>query len=282
MVAVSAYVASKVNVAKAEQVKQDVAPVHEQAKAEKQEAKSGEDSNQKLLAATLAAIANQRQQPVSTQVDYDRIARMIEERMGAKATVKADPEHPDAPSAVVPAKQLRDYMSDCDEKGALLGSCRISVENITKERDAEIKDHAATKLELEAARKAMKGGGFLKRAKSNGKWAIMAEGRQSSLSALRGIARNDLHPHRFRASRLRRWLDSRRQALGQVPRPRLRRRFVDHPQVTGSTSSREYNSPSSRVLAVHRQVFVAGSRGVCDVGTLRNFVGSGDSDICRR
>lgn len=165
-----AYVSSRLAVAKADQVKQDMKPIHEEAAQQKESAVKAEDGNQKALLATLAAIAAQKQQPVANQVDYDRIAAMIEERMGVHAVVKPDPALPNAPSATMPAKELRDYMLDCDASKASLTSCRSTVENVTNQLVAETTDHAATKKELVASRTAMKGGSFWTRVKSNGKW----------------------------------------------------------------------------------------------------------------
>lgn len=186
----AAYVASAISVAKAEQVREDMKPIHQEAQQEKQSAQqqkqvavSTEETNQKALLATLAAIAAQKQQPIATPVDYARIEQMIEERMGTKAVVKPDPSLPNAPSATMDAKSLTNYMLDCDAKSAKLNACYQSVQNIgdqlaasDKELAAEVKDHKATKTELDATRTAMKGGSFWKRFKSNGKWMIIGAG----------------------------------------------------------------------------------------------------------
>jgi hypothetical protein len=182
-----AYVAARLDQTRADQVRRDMQPVHEQAQQQRQETTKAEDSNQKALLATLAAIAAQKQQPVSTPVDYARIEEMIEARMGAKATVKTDAEHPDAPSATLPAKSLNQYMLACDEKTALLGSCQQTSVNTQKLLDTEKADHAATKKELDAARVAIKGGGFITRLRRNAKWFVIggAVGATAAVAARR-------------------------------------------------------------------------------------------------
>jgi hypothetical protein len=181
LIAVCAYLSTAKLVARADQVKQDMAPVHEQAAQQKESAVKAEDVNQKALLATLAAIAAQKQQPVSSQVDYDRIAQMIEQRMAVHAVVKPDPTLPNAPSATMPAKELRDYMLDCDASKAGLSSCQATVDNTAKQLAAEVSDHDATKKELAATRTAMKGGSFFHRLKSNSKFLVIGIGTGAAL-----------------------------------------------------------------------------------------------------
>lgn len=166
-----AYVSAKLATVRADQVREDMKPVHEKASDDKQQASKAEDVNQKALLATLAAIAAQKNQPIQTQVDYDRIAEMIESRMGVKAEIKPT-ELPNAPSATLPAKQLRDYISDCDSVTAEYGSCKQTVSNVEKQLVAEKADHQATKAELVAERKARKGT-FWGRLKSNAQWLVV-------------------------------------------------------------------------------------------------------------
>jgi hypothetical protein len=173
--ALHAYISNAVDRARADQVKQDLKPVHEEAQQEKTSAQKAEDVNQKALLATLAAIATQKQQPVQP-VDYERIDAMIAARMGVKSETKVDPNLPDAPSTTLPTKNLRDYMLDCDAANVSLTSCRDTVKHAQDELKAEQKDHAATKAELEAARKAMNGGGFLTRLRRNAKWFVIGGG----------------------------------------------------------------------------------------------------------
>lgn len=172
IIAASAYVATKMNLVRFQQVTEDMKPIHEEAKEEKKAAVKSEDQNQVVLAAVLAAIAKDRSQPVSTPVDYERIEKMIEQRMGAKAEVKPT-DLPNAPSVTLDAKKLRDYMSDCDATTAKYSACTLTAQNFEKQYEAEVKDHDATKKELMAAKRAMKGGSFWARVKSNGKWFIV-------------------------------------------------------------------------------------------------------------
>lgn len=169
LVAHAAWMSSTVNVAQANQVHDDMKPVHQEAQQQQQQAVRAEDLNQKALLAFMATVATQKQQPV-TAVDYSRIEQMIESRLGVKAEIKADPDRPDSPSATLPARQLRDFMLDADACKAGLVSCQRSVVNESLKFDAEKKDHEATKAELAAARKAMKGGGFWHNVKVRGKY----------------------------------------------------------------------------------------------------------------
>lgn len=168
----SAWITSHDASVRFQQTVKDDKSVHQQAQQEQQGAAKAEDQNQKLLAAALAALAQQKSQPVSTQFDYDRIREMIKAEMGVTAEVKADPQHPDAPSATLPAKQLRDFIIDSDACKANLSSCHQSVANVTAQFNAEKQDHDATKKELAEARKALKGGGFFSRLKSNVKHSL--------------------------------------------------------------------------------------------------------------
>jgi hypothetical protein len=160
-----AYISTQNNLAKVDQVRQDVAPIHAQAVEDRKAATSAESSNQNDLAKALVEIAKQKQQPITTQVDYDRIAAMIESRVGGHAQVNSTPGLPDAPSATVSAPKLRDFISDCDATAAELTSCKKSVDNTQALLKAEIMDHGADKRELETTKTALKGGSFWKRLK---------------------------------------------------------------------------------------------------------------------
>lgn len=164
-----AYYVTSMNMGKLDQLKADLKPVHVEAAQERVTATKAEDLNQRTLALTLAAIAAQKQQPIASQVDYDRIAQMIQARMGAPAIVQATTT-PDAPSATVSAKSLNAYMSDCDQKDAFLKSCRQTVADTQALLVAEVKDHAADKKELDQTKLSLKGGSFFHRVKTNGKW----------------------------------------------------------------------------------------------------------------
>ncbi|MGH9523052.1 MAG: hypothetical protein ACRD3E_11035 [Terriglobales bacterium] len=168
----SAWITSHDASVRFQQTVQDDKSVHHEAQQQQQTAIKAEDQNQNLLTAALAALAQQKSQPVSSQVDYDRIREMIKGEMGVTAEVKADPQHPDAPSATLPAKQLRDFMLDSDACKANLSSCQQTTANVTSQLNAEKKDHQATKNDLDEARKALKGGSFFSRLKSNLKHSL--------------------------------------------------------------------------------------------------------------
>lgn len=171
---IAAYVQSKVNVAQFKQVQKDEKPVHQEAQQQIQSAQKSEDSNQKALAIALAALAAQRQEPV----DYGRLQQMIDSRLAGLQVKVEGPakdasgkELPDAPSSVTisgvgAAKQINDAILGCDESKVRLNACEQSVTNTESELLGEKKDHAATKAELAAAKKAAKGGGFFARLKS--------------------------------------------------------------------------------------------------------------------
>jgi hypothetical protein len=172
--ALHAYISASLATARADQVKADMKPIHEEATQQKESASKAEDKNQSALAIALATITAQKQQPIKTEVDYDRIEQMIAARLGVKAVVQPT-ALPDSPSATLPAKQLRDYISDCDETNARYSACKVTVENLNKQLDAETRDHQATKNELTAERKARKGT-FWGRLKSNAQWLVIGGG----------------------------------------------------------------------------------------------------------
>lgn len=170
-IAGASYFNMRLNVARYEQVKADMAPIHQKAAEEKKSAARAEDTNQKALKKALAKTDELKRQPISTEVDYERVREMIAERMRTtKVEVTANPQAPDAPSATLPARNLRDYMADCDATSVALNSCRDSLRNLNVSLNAEKSDHEASKRELAAARTAMKGGGFWQRFKGNTKW----------------------------------------------------------------------------------------------------------------
>jgi hypothetical protein len=167
-----AYISSSNNVTRFNQASQDAAPIHAQAETNRQTANTNEATNQNDLAKALVEISKQKNQPIATQVDYDRISAMIESKIGGHANVQATPGLPDAPSATVSAPKLRDYISDCDEKEARLKSCKQSVIDTKVLLDAEVTDHAATKAELKSAKLALKGGTFWQRLRHDKNVAI--------------------------------------------------------------------------------------------------------------
>lgn len=169
---IHAYISTLVNTGKVQQVRQDVAPIHQEAAAEKKSATESEVQNQRDLTAALKTIADQRQQPIQSPVDYARIEAMIQAKIGGTAQVTSTPGLPNAPSATVSATNLRDYMSDCDSKTVELSSCKKTVIDTQALLAAEIKDHKADKTELDATRIAMKGGSFWHRFNSNKNWMI--------------------------------------------------------------------------------------------------------------
>jgi len=179
-----AYIGSRESAAQLEQVRKDVSDVNAKAEAvrvsaEKDRAdaeKRDADRAQQLLS-TLAAIATQKQQPVSV----DELAARITARIpGSGVTPTALDSLPNAPSA---QKAISDYVYDCD-------SCKVerdSLRQASVNKDVQISDlktentqlatqKAGVEKERDAAVTAAKGGTFWHRLKSNTKWMVIGIG----------------------------------------------------------------------------------------------------------
>jgi hypothetical protein len=159
-----AYIGSSVADAKAEAVR-----VSAQKDREDNERRDAERAQQ--LVSTLAAIANQKQQPVNVE----ELAARITARTGTPITSQQLNALPDAPLA---QKKISDYTYDCDSCKLERDSLRLAVANrdqqvadLKTERDKIAEQNAGAEKERDAAIAAEKkasGRGFVNRLKNCG------------------------------------------------------------------------------------------------------------------
>ena len=163
--AVHAYIGTRVDMAKLDAIQQEAKIANDKSDALAKSAEQDRVDAQKRdvertlqLSQTLAAIAVQKQQPVTLEQVASMIAARVPE---AKVTPQELSQLPDAPSA---AKGIRDYMLDCDSCQAERTSLKTAVTNrdqqikdLTTEKQAAVDEKAGVDRELTAARNAIKG-----------------------------------------------------------------------------------------------------------------------------
>ena len=163
--AVHAYIGSRVDMAKLDAIQQEVKIANDKSDALAKSAEQDRVDAQKRdvertlqLSQTLAAIAVQKQQPVTLEQVASMIAARVPE---AKVTPQELSQLPDAPSA---AKGIRDYMLTCDECSAErdslkqgISNANLQVKDLTIEKQAAVDEKAGVDRELAAAKKAIKG-----------------------------------------------------------------------------------------------------------------------------
>lgn len=186
-ITLGAYVAMKENVARADQVKQDV---QDQIK-----------TLQTELNKSLAQIAQDKKQVKTPQEIVRMIPRYVTlpslprlgdsptdigQRDGQNAPMVSGANAPDKqPSQALPdapsasqglyfppedVKPLFDHLADCKANELKLGECQAEIPLLTKR--------------AEAAEKAMKGGGFWHKLKSNGKWFFIGAAAGGATAAI--------------------------------------------------------------------------------------------------
>lgn len=177
-ITLGAYVAMKENVARADQVKQDVQDQIKTLQTELnksllqiQQDKRQVQTPQQIVVKIPEYIPNLPVQPILSDHSADT-NKMVDGKDGK-------PSLPDAPSATkeggiyFPAadvKPLFDHLVDCKANELKLGECQAEIPLLTKR--------------AEAAEKAMKGGGFFKRLKSNGKWFLLGAAAGGATAAI--------------------------------------------------------------------------------------------------
>jgi len=171
--ALHAYLGSRIADAQLAQVRKDVSEASQKAEAvrvaadkDRAEAEKRDAERAQQLALTLAAIATQKQQPVSV----DELAARISARIpGSPVTAKELDALPNAPSA---QKAISDYVYDCDACKVERDSLRTAAANkdqqigdLKSSNTELIAEKAGAEKERDAALKAA-GHGFWKRLES--------------------------------------------------------------------------------------------------------------------
>lgn len=177
-----------------EQIIQQSLPQHQQNEQQVQQgqadaelARQREADNQKLLAATLAAIAAQKGQPVQP-VDYAKIDQMIATHLNVNQNqVHTSTDASGQAVTVVPTQQYRDFQLQCDANKAGLDSCLQSVNNAKAEsagKDTQIAalmaDNTLLKQDNKKLQDVANGGSFWKRLARNAKYSICGSGGTAS------------------------------------------------------------------------------------------------------